>query len=463
MFYRLKKFYVLRGWEKMPWVLVERPKNNIRTLSKEMFQVLLLCDGETNLDRNILDDVLEKELKKCEEEGIIEASFEACPLETDQYYKYYQNRYVKMIFWSVTGKCNFQCRHCYMDAPDAALGELSTKEALDLIDQMADCGVLRVDITGGEALVRKDIWQLIDHILDYKMTIGIFYSNGWLLDEKVLDEFDKRKIKPQISVSFDGVGWHDWMRGTHGAEDAAIKALNLCKERGFKTDVQMCIHRGNLKSLPQTIEALHAAGVNKLKVSNIMLTDLWRRHSEGNALSQEEYIEAMIEYISQYLKTEKPLEKLTLSGIIHIYHDKPYELAVRQYDGTEEALGCYLCSITRWYCYITPDGRLLPCLPMTASPSSDQERFPKIQDIGLKKGLNDSFYMQFVNTRVKDLLEVNEECRDCTYKLKCGGGCRAMALMDGTHNLMGCDRNMCVLWKGGYMERIRQAADQALT
>lgn len=462
MFYRLKKSYVLRGWEKMAWALVERPKNDVRVISKEMFQVLLLCDGETNLDEGILDGVLEKELEKCEEEGIIEASLESSPLEPDQYYKYYNNRYVKLVFWSITGKCNYQCRHCYMDAPDAIYGQLSIEEALDFVDQMAACGVLRVEITGGEPLVRKDIWQIIDRILGYKMVIGTFYSNGWLLNESVLDEFEKRNIKPQISISFDGVGWHDWMRGTRGAEDAALRALKLCKERGFNTDVQMCLHKGNIDSLPQTIDALHAVGVEKLKVSNIVLTDLWRRNSEGYALSQEEYLEAMIDYIPKYIKAGKPLNLLTLSGIIHIYDDKPYELAIREYDGTEETLGCFLCSITRWYCYITPEGRLLPCLPMTSIPSSDQERFPKIQDIGLKKGLNDSFNMQFVNMQVRDLLEANEECRDCPYKLKCGGGCRAIALMDGTHNLMGCDRNMCIFWKGGYAERIRQAVEVIL-
>ena len=69
--------------------------------------------------------------------------------------------------------------------------------------------------------------------------------------------------------------------------------------------------------------------------------------------------------------------------------------------------------------------------------------------------------MQFANGRVKDLLAANAECASCPYRLKCGGGCRATALLGGSRQLMGCDRTMCLLWKGGYVERIRQTAEKA--
>lgn len=459
MFYRLKSPYLLRGWEGMAWTLVKRPENHVRQLSQDIFQTLLLCDGETTLEKKELKPALQKTLKICEENGYIEACQQPKPLDEEQYYRYYHNRYIQMAFWSVTGRCNFHCRHCYMDAPDAMLGEFSTAEAFALIDQMAECGILRVDITGGEALVRKDFWQLIDRILSYKIVVGKVYTNGWLLTESVLEEFERRKIKPQISISFDGLGWHDWMRGVPGAETAALHALQLCREHKFKTDVEMCIHRGNQNTLPQTVNALKAVGVTELKTSNVAMTDLWRCHSDGNALTQQEYMEAMIRYIPQYYEAGCPIEQLTLSGVAILYHDKPFKISVRHYDGTEKCLDKYLCSVTRRACYITPEGRLLPCMPMTACP--EQSRFPRVQDIGLNQGLHNSFYMQFVNGRIRNLLEVNKECAACDYRYQCGGGCRAIALMEGDHNLMGCDRNMCMVWKNGYIERIQKVAEEA--
>lgn len=459
MFYRLKSPYALRGWDKMAWALVKRPENTLLQIGKEQFQALLLCDGQTDVTPYLEDRGLAEALKKCEAEGLTELCSSARPLDSDQYYRYYDNRYVGLAFWSITGKCNFRCRHCFMDAPEGALGELSTEEAFDLIDQMASCGVLRVDLTGGEPFVRRDFWQLIDHLLSYRIVIGKIYTNGWLLNEKTLDEFERRGIRPDFSVSFDGVGWHDWMRGIAGAEQAALKALRLCRERGYQTDVEMCIHRGNQDCLLQTAQILADAGVTSLKASNVALTDLWKCRSDGNALTNEEYIEAMIRYIPKYFEAGRPLH-LILGNVIVLPRKGPYQIVAERFDGTEKCLNRHMCGAVRWASYITPDGRLLPCMPMTASP--EQNRFPKVQEIGLKQGLSQSFYMEFANGRIKDLFAANEECAACPYRLKCGGGCRATALLDGSHKLMGCDRMMCLLWKNGYVERIRQAADEAI-
>ena len=459
MFYRLTPGHILRGWEQMAHVLIRRPQNLTRPLPAEVFQLLLLCDGETDLSRIPLTPGMEAARLHYEQEGVIAPLSHPQPLEPDQYYKYYKNRYVQNIFWSITGRCNFRCRHCFMDAPDALLGELSTAEALDLIDQMADCGVLRVDLTGGEPLVRRDFWQLVDRILAHHMTIGKLYTNGWLLTSAVLDEFERRGLRPAISISFDGVGWHDWMRGIPGAEAAALRALKLCHERGLQTDVEMCIHRGNLSALPATIQALGEIGVEDLSIANVDETELWLRHSEGNSLSWTEYIDAMLPYIDWYYQAGRPIPQLEIGGIVRLQQDQPAQPIFRCYCGTESCLDNYLCGAVRWSCYITPEGRLLPCMPMTASP--EQSKFPRVQDIGLQKGLSDSYYMQFVDSRIKDLLAVNSECAACEYRYRCGGGCRAIALTTGSQDLMGCDRQMCAFWKQGYADRIEQAVQSA--
>ena len=459
MLYRLKKDYILRGWEKMPWVLVQRPDNEIHKLKQDEFQTLLLCDGETELDNNLMDDKLFGVLHQCEEKGYIEAIEKPASLENEQYYNYYNNRYVKSVFWSVTGKCNYRCRHCYVDGPDGKMGELSTAQALDLIDQMAECGVLRVDITGGEPFVRKDLWQLIDRILAYKMVVGYIYTNGWLIDEAMIAQFEKRGIKPKVQVSFDGIGWHDWMRGIPGAEQAALKALKLFHEHGFYTHVSMCVHRGNKHTIPKTVEMLKTVGVESIKVSNVDMTDLWKCNNQGNAMTRQEYTEAMIPYIDWYYRSGRPIKELNFGGVALLQKDKPGELSARHFSGCEDCLDHYMCGVTRWTCYITPEGRLLPCMPMASCP--EQSKFPLVQDIGLKVGLSDSMYMQFVNGRLRDLFAANAECNECAYKYKCGGGCRASALAGPDHSLMGCDREMCEFWYSGYEARIRKAIEEA--
>ena len=460
MFYRLKSKYSLRGWEGIAWVMLERPMNQAWRLTKEEFQALLLCDGETELSDGKVDAAIKKEIKSFELAGVVEAKETICPLNPDQYYKFYHNRFVQRVIWSVTGRCNFHCRHCYMDAPDAALGELPLETALDLIDQMADCGIFQVDFTGGEPFVRKDFWLLVDRLLSHGMTIRQVYTNGWYLDEKILDAFEERGLKPDFYISFDGTGWHDWMRGVPGAEKATLRAFELCSKRGFYAAASMCVHRGNLNTIPQTIQVLRTVGVKELGISDIDLTDLWKRNSAGNHLSRKEYIEGMIPYIKWYYQAGRPIEEFNIGGVATLYQNANGIVnADEVFDGTASCLDCYMCDSARSTCYITPEGRLLPCMPMTASP--EQSKFPRVQDIGLRQGLSDSYYMQFVNGRIKDLFAANQECAACTYRYKCGGGCRAAALSGPDHNLMGCDRDMCAFWKNHYDVRILQAIQEA--
>lgn len=459
MFYRLHNEYALRGWIKMNTVLIKRPQNYYRPLKPEEFRLLTLCDGETDFADITLSFDEQNAMHGFLEENIIEMLSEPLSLCEEQFYRFYPNRFVNSCFWSFTGRCNFRCRHCFMDAPEGALGELSHEEAIELIDQMADCGVLKVDITGGEALVRKDFWQLVDHMRSYGITIGQLYTNGWLLTDDVLEQFEKRNLKPDISISFDGLGWHDWMRGVTGAEEAALTAITRCKNHDFPALVELCAHRGNLNSLRETVNHLAELGVVNLRFGNVLQTPLWIKNSEGKDLTEQEYLDAMLEYIPLFFADGMPVD-LLIGGVIYLYKGSTeYRVIAERYDGTENCLECHLCGATRSSCYITPEGRLLPCMPMTAF--KEQEQFARFQDIGLREGLSNSFYMQFVDKRIKDLLEVNEKCNACLYKYKCGGGCRASALQQ-SGNLLGSDLDLCYIWENGYVEKIHKVADEAI-
>lgn len=459
MFYRLNGEYALRGWEKVTAVLVKRPENQIKALKMEEFTLLTLCDGETDFTDIPLSREQQTLLTKFVDRGIVTVTAAPTGLSEDQLYRLYPNRMVDACFWSITGRCNYRCRHCYMDAPDGALGELSHEEAVELIDQMADCGVLRVDITGGEPFVRKDFWQLIDRILSHNMTIGQVYTNGWLLTEQVLEEFENRGIRPGINISLDCLGWHDWLRGVEGAEEAALSALSLCKKRGFPTGVATCIHKGNLASFRETVNRLAELGITAIKAANISDTDLWKQNSQGLELTYGEYVDAMLAYIPAFFADGMPMD-LILCGVAELNRGSTdYHVIPERWDGTESCLDCHLCGAARASCYITPEGRLLPCMPMTSC--KEQEQFPLFQDIGLRAGLSDSNYMQFVDKRIKDLMEANKKCADCPYLLKCGGGCRAAALME-TGNLLGEDPDLCFMWENGYVEKIHRAADEAI-
>lgn len=460
MIYKLSEPYSLRGWKGLPMVLLERQNHGFFVLSRLAFDTLMLCDGETET-KNLMTDEMNDIISRFVQKHVIIKVDHDQPITEEQKYKYYQNHYIRSVYWSITGKCNCKCRHCFVDAPNGKFGELSTEEAIDIIDQMAACGVSRVDLSGGEPFVRNDIWCLIDRMIERNIEIGQVYTNGCLIDEYTLDQFERRLLHPRFVISFDGLGWHNWLRRKEKAEYEAINAIRLLIRRGYHVGVTMCVHKGNIGDLKKNIEYLTNLGVPFVNVSGITSTPLWSENCEGNILSDEQYYDAMLQYIPEYFNS-KVNAKVHLSGVIDLYPEpvdgKRYAL---QYETNEPAANCdecYVCDVARWNCYITPEGRLVPCMPMTWH--EEQNQFPLISEIGFGKGLNDSAYMGFISKKVSDLIAKNDECQNCQYLKKCKGGCRASALDAG--DLMGPDRSSCYIWKEGYPERIKKIAEDAV-
>ena len=449
--------YFLRGWIGFPFALVH--EGHVIHLNREEFNALLFCDGKTDTETIPLKGI-QNTLHSFEEKGFVQFSDEPKELNRDQYYHHYNNRYFESAYWSITGRCNFRCKHCYLNAPNAEMGEVTHKEAISIIDKMAECGIYHLLISGGEPFVRKDFWELIDHILEKGIQVDQIYTNGWMLTDRMLDEFEKRGMKPEFSISFDGVGWHDWMRGIQGAEQAALDALRRCRERGFLTNVEMCIHRGNAETIRESVRLLAGTGARSIKFSEVSQTELWKQHAEKNDMTTPEYIEAILRYIPRYYEDGMPI-RLLFGGVVELRKGEAGYWPIAEFDeGTEECLKRHICGAVRKSCYIAPDGRLLPCMPIAAVP--DQSVFPKVQDIGLQAALKDSFFMEFADRRVKDLLDACKTCRECPYHLQCGGGCRASAVMEGEKNLMGPDPSRCLMWKEGYLQKVHEVCDRAI-
>ena len=463
MYFKLKPQYALRGWNGASWILIKRPFNEKFYLSHEEFNALILCDGVTDITEDMCSIDL-KEYFIIDDENILEECAEPSPIEDDQYYKYHDNRFVQSVFWSMTGKCNYKCKHCFMDAPEGVFGELNTEEALKLIDDMNECGILTLDITGGEPLVRRDFWTLIDRVVSYKININQIYTNGWLVNEKFLLGLKERGLHPEICISFDGVGWHDWMRGVKGAEEAAYRAFELCRKHGFRAGAQMCIFKGNAHLIPETVEKLASLGVMSLKTGDVADTDLWCKNCEDNKMEFSEYLDAMLDYIPKFFEQGRPMN-VTLSSVIGLPSFKSNEDILYIMDrtrGCQNPEKCKLCHEARYTCYIGPNGRLLPCMPITSAPDSVQEKFPFVQEIGLKKALTGSFYMDFIDRSIEDLHKVNKKCANCKYKYICGGGCRASAVINGKDDLMGCDEKLCYEYHHGYYEKINEITKAAV-
>lgn len=180
MRYVLNEQFALRGWDRLPWAVVRRPDNAVQFVDKSTFRVLSLCDGTIDLELPLFDERIRTIAQELGRQGIVRALAEGerAGLTDDQRYVCHPNRCIRTAHWSITGRCNYRCKHCYMDAPDALLGELDHDTVMDIARQIVDAGILRVNLTGGEPLVRRDFLDIVDYLVDHHVVIHQIYSNG---------------------------------------------------------------------------------------------------------------------------------------------------------------------------------------------------------------------------------------------------------------------------------------------
>ena len=459
MYYKLKENLILRGWTKLPYAICNKINGQTFFLTENEFQTVSLCNGQIDIDSFFILPIQKEIIKNLEKNGLVEKCEKGNEILEEQKYKLYNCRYIYQAHWSITGKCNFKCKHCYLSAPHSKFGELSHETCINIIKQLAECGIMNVSITGGEPLYRSDFIEIIDELLKNKINISQIYSNAALINDELLDKLESRGIKPEFSISFDGIGWHDWIRGIKGAEKMAINAFKLLNKRGFPIDVEMCIHKNNSHTLEETINTLAQLGVNSIKTNPVHDTGEWTKEKGIYNLTTKELYDIYLDYIPKFFKAGSPLT-IHLGGFfICEKGQKDYIIPAIRFDGSKTCKNQTICGHARNVMYIGPDGQLLPCMPLAGLEINGPKTF--ITEMPLHIALNNSNYISLIDTRLDEFLKKNKKCNDCDYKFTCGGGCRAGALMS-TGDYFGCDESICTLFKDGYIDRIKAVSSEAI-
>ena len=463
MFYRLKERYALRGWEKLPWAVADRLNGRAYFVTKEDMEALMLCTGTIDTDLPLISDAVRERISRLEKHGIVEPCPAGSSLRPGQEYRRFPARYIHTAHWSITGRCNYRCRHCYMSAPDAKLGELSHEQIMKMVGELAACGVMNVSLTGGEPLVRKDFLEIVDALLEKEIRIIQIFSNGALVKEQLLKELDARGVRPEFNMSYDGLGWHDWLRGVPGAEEAVDRAFRLCRDMGFPTASEMCIHQGNKHLLRASLQHLREVGCGSVKTVPVSDVGEWQKNGAGQSVTMDELFQIYLDYLPAYYEDGMPIG-LMLGGFFSADPREPDLYSIPLYHPSSDPARCCVCGHARMVMYISPEGRALPC--MSLSGMEIQNEFPLIPELGLARCITDSRYMDLIDTRADKVLDSNPECADCAWRTWCLGGCRASGLEDsGQLDLLRRDPAACALfrdgWIGRIMERMRQIRPEA--
>ncbi|MDR1472887.1 MAG: radical SAM protein [Synergistaceae bacterium] len=450
--FRLRENFAFRGWDKLPYAVVDLRNAEAVFLTLGQFKPLydFLSDDISLEDESL--ELYEDMARMGIERGFLEECESKTHLASYQKYKRAGCRYIKSVQWSITNACNLRCRHCFVNASDVRQEELSLQDCLRIIDQLESANVAAVSLTGGEPLIREDFWDIVDALLEKRITVTDLFTNSLLVDECFLDECSKRHLSWVFCISFDGVGCHDWLRGMDGVESRAVDAIKRIKSAGFRVAISSALHRDNLASLCPTYELLKELGVDAWKMSPVMHTGRWVEEADKRIIGVTSLYDLFLDVIGWYRHDSMPMA-LSLGGFFTCLRGRSeWSSPYHRNAGTERSLNLPVCGACRTHIYLASNGRVLPCIP-TAGTCLEEDA-PNIMDVPLTEILGSSKFFELIDTRLGASFEQNQICADCEFRLECGP-CRASALHETGH-FYGPDKSACVYWNGGYPEKIKR-------
>ncbi len=469
-FAKLTDGWMLRGWSDQPRGIVNWKTGEQRMLKPLGFYVAESCDGRTDFESLAFLPKHRATLDWLIADGVATDCRKRSRLEPWQRYRKADNPKLSGLHWSVTGRCNLNCRHCYMEAPAGRYGQLPLETMAGLIDQFERANVSVVSLTGGEPFLRRDIIEIVRLLTRKRIHLGQIFSNGLLITDRHLEDLHALGLRPPFQVSLDGVGAHDRMRGAPGSEQGVIGAIRRLRLAGFPVVVSTCVDRLSLSVLPNTYELMKKLNVQAWRISAPQETGNWRGTTTATTLERQ--ADVFVPLLRRWLDDGRPFG-LQLCGFfvggrkVATGPSGPARPAARkpEADVARGSLGIpdgpgyepenYVCGACREQPNLLPDGTLVPCPGYVDSIL--QDRMPNLLHEDLSQVWTRSFLREIVEMKKKDLFARNPECATCELFKECGVGCRASALTL-TSDLLAKDPIMCELCTKGYGKRFREMA-----
>jgi Fe-coproporphyrin III synthase len=334
-----------------------------------------------------------------------------------------------VVFWNLTNRCNLRCQHCYSQSDPQCRtdDELTTTEALGFIDDLAVMGVPLVLFTGGEPLIREDIWDLADHAA-LKGIKTALSTNGTLITADIAHKIKESRIE-YAGISLDGARaeTHDRFRNSPGSFHRSVAAFTHCREAGVRCGVRVTLTRENYNELESLIDLARTLGASRFCLYWLVPCGRGRDAYERLQLGCEE-VTAALNLLYRKAKETDPaaMEFLTVDApqdCIHLLQsmerDRSPDLADAQ-DLLKSLKGG--CSAGDRVANIDPWGNIYPC----QFARSRDFLIGNIKDRHFSGIWGDDTHPVLARFRKKDP-PIGGKCRNCGYFHLCGGGCRIRA------------------------------------
>lgn len=419
--YRESNDYIIHNFQLNSWVVLNEKEYMIASeliFNKKSVGELIGVIEDKNLVKYVVNLLL---LYKIGFRGEL-------PQDYNDYFSNVNNSLEGMkpsvVYFVTTYKCNLNCIYCYAESsPQRSMdGDLTTEEALNMFDEIKELGAKTIVFTGGEAFLRKDIFELMEYVKSLNMKVNVI-TNGSLIQNKKKAE-RLSKVANLVTISLDSMNEneHDLNRGK-GTWAKAKNAIDLLLESGCNIKINQTITKNNLFSSEQILKFTKR---NKIQLKIIPTSSLGRGKNDelSQSLNQDERREFEKEL---YRLSEEDLENNNYSSIKQFEHRKHCGHGSGEFSIDSKG-NVYLCKLMH-----EPN--------MLAGNIKVQE---------LSKIYHQS--PLFIEARKRTVYNL-PECKKCTFKEFCGGGCRAIQASE-TGDINGTNYLECIYIRKSFRKQM---------
>ena len=348
---------------------------------------------------------------------------------------------LRLLFWETTTRCNLACAHCrrlesaeVADAPKplwrrrAAIEDLSTARAIDLIRQLAELGKEQslmpvLVFSGGEPLCRQDLFELIGQARSLGI-IPALATNGTLIDPAAAKTIRDSGIV-RVAISLDGATAevHDKMRQAEGAFQSALEGIRHLHEEKVPLQINVTLTKHNAEQLEDIYELARSLGAVAVHIFMLVPVGCGQVLAETDMLSPQQYEQKLLEicrldsrgqiqlkvtcgpHYERIIRQQAKNNKYRITNVEQ--RDSKFEIRHSKFDrGCLAGLGVL---------FVAHQGDVFPCgyLPIRCGNV-------------LEEPLSQIWYNNKDLARMRDSSALEGKCGLCGYREVCGG-CRARA------------------------------------
>ncbi len=238
-----------------------------------------------------------------------------------------------VVAFNCTNLCNLNCLHCYSSSTaDRSSDQLSTAEAKQLLHQLVEVNCPVVLFTGGEPLLRDDLFELLAEAKQLALRTAIS-SNGTLIDLAAARKLAEVGVN-YVGISIDGdQSFHDKFRQSTGCFKAALAGVENCQKAGLKTGLRFTITRQNAGKILAAFDIAASANIRRICFYHLIKAGRAKQIADSknklnaarytlNAIETRQAVDTIIEKTKEFVQKKLVDEVLTVGN----HADGPYLL-----------------------------------------------------------------------------------------------------------------------------------------